>query len=144
MGEPPPPIRLDRVTIGLDRRVSGPLTRHAVVGTCQALEVEILQGHVAAEAVHLLLSAPPNISPSKILQRIKGERRTCRWPSFGTSGGCPGVATCGREGFLGASSGNVTYEVIEEYIGLQSQGVPKDGRRELQWTYPLDSHRRGL
>lgn len=40
---------------------------------CVSLEVEILQGHVAADHVHLLVSAPPHLSASKVMQYVKGK-----------------------------------------------------------------------
>ena len=46
--------------------------RDLVRETCQALEIEILQGAVSRDHVHVLLSCPPNLSPSKIMQRLKG------------------------------------------------------------------------
>jgi putative transposase len=39
-------------------------------------EIEILQGAGSADHVHLLLSCPPTLSPSKTMQRIK--RNTSR------------------------------------------------------------------
>ena len=35
-------------------------------------EIEILQGHVSRDHVHVLMSAPPNMSASKIMQYVKG------------------------------------------------------------------------
>jgi putative transposase len=40
--------------------------------TCATLDVYILSGHVAEDHVHLLVSVPPQVSVSKLMQRIKG------------------------------------------------------------------------
>ena len=40
--------------------------------TCQAFEIEIIQGVVSKDHVHLLLSAPPTLAPGEIMRRIKG------------------------------------------------------------------------
>lgn len=39
---------------------------------CEARGVTILQGSVGKDHIHLLLSCPPSIAPSKILQYLKG------------------------------------------------------------------------
>jgi len=36
------------------------------------LEIEILRGVVSGDHVHILVSAPPNLSPSEIMKRVKG------------------------------------------------------------------------
>ena len=38
--------------------------------TFEHLEIEILRGVVRQDHVHLLVSAPPNLSPSEIMRRI--------------------------------------------------------------------------
>ncbi len=50
--------------------------RELVRQICAANEVIIVSGSVQAEHVHLLLSVPPKISVSKLLQLLKG--RTSR------------------------------------------------------------------
>ena len=40
---------------------------------CRTNEIEILQGAVSRDHVHVLLSCPPDLSPSKIMQYIKGK-----------------------------------------------------------------------
>ena len=36
-------------------------------------DIEIVQGHVRPDHVHLLLSAPPQLAPSRVMQAIKGK-----------------------------------------------------------------------
>src|SRR5713226_6098890 len=40
---------------------------------CRQQDIEILQGHVRPEHVHLLLSVPPHLAPSRVMQAIKGK-----------------------------------------------------------------------
>lgn len=40
---------------------------------CKSMEVEILKGHVSKDHVRLFVSAPPNISASKMMHLIKGK-----------------------------------------------------------------------
>ena len=46
--------------------------RELVRQTCEMLEVEILSGVVSADHVHILVSAPPQWSPSEVMRRVKG------------------------------------------------------------------------
>ena len=46
---------------------------------CQINDVEILSGHVKKDYIHLMVSMPPHISASKLVQYRKGSRwRKCR------------------------------------------------------------------
>ena len=47
--------------------------RELVREICRTNDIEILQGHVGKEHVHILVSAPPNMSASKIMQYVKGK-----------------------------------------------------------------------
>lgn len=47
-------------------------TRELVRMICQSNEVEILAGHVGSDHIHLLVSVPPHLSASKLVQYIKG------------------------------------------------------------------------
>ena len=47
-------------------------TRELIRMICQSNEVEILAGHVGSDHIHLLVSVPPHLSASKLVQYIKG------------------------------------------------------------------------
>ena len=47
--------------------------RDLVREVCRTNEIEILQGAVSRDHMHILVSCPPNLSPSKIMQSIKGK-----------------------------------------------------------------------
>ena len=95
---------------------------------CQTHDIEILQGHVRPEHVHLLLSVPPHLSPSRVMQAIKGktshhllqDRRRLREEFWGRHLWARGYFVC--------SSGNVTDEVIAQYIQLQGAEPHDDDR----------------
>jgi putative transposase len=46
--------------------------RELVRQSCERLKIEILRGVVSKDPIHLLISAPPTLSPSDIMGRIKG------------------------------------------------------------------------
>ena len=105
----------------------GKRLRELVIEICKANEVEILQGHVSRDHVHLLVSAPPHISPSKLMQYIKGKTSRKLMMEFQHIQKMFWGRHIWGRGYFVASSGNVTDEVIQEYIRLQETGEPRDG-----------------
>ena len=105
----------------------GKRLRDLVREVCRTHEIEILQGAVSPDHVHVLLSCPPNISPSKIMQYIKGKSsRKLRMEFKHIQKQYWGRHLWAR-GYFVASSGNVTDEVIMEYIRGQDGTEPSDG-----------------
>ena len=100
--------------------------RALVIEVCKANEIEILQGHVSSDHMHLLVSAPPHMSPSKIMQYIKGKTSRKLQMEFQHIQRTFWGRHVWARGYFVASSGNVTDEVIKEYIRLQQEGEPKD------------------
>lgn len=101
--------------------------RELVIEVCRTNDIEILQGHVSIDHVHILVSAPPNISPSKIMQYIKGKTSHKLMMEFKHIQKTFWGRHVWARGYFVASSGNVTDEVIREYIRLQDSKEPEDG-----------------
>ncbi len=88
---------------------------------CRSNDIEIRRGHVSREHVHLLVSVPPGLSPSRVMQAVKGktshhllaEYRSLRKEFWGRH--------LWARGYFVATSGNVTDDVIAQYI--ETQGV---------------------
>ena len=93
--------------------------RDLVREICKSMDVEILKGHVSKDHVHLLVSVPPYISVSELVKRLKGktsrkllsESRNLMKQFWGRH--------LWARGYFAASSGNVTDEVIMQYIAMQ-------------------------
>ena len=106
--------------------VVGQRLRELVREVCRTHEVEILRGHVAQDHVHLLVSAPPDLSASKLMMYLKGKTSRKLMMEFQVLR----TAYWGRHlwarGYFAATSGNVTDEVIVEYIKLQDHKEPQD------------------
>jgi len=105
----------------------GRRVRELVVEICRTNEIEILSGHVSKDHVHVLLSCPPNLSPSKIMQYIKGKTSRKLMMEFQHIQKAFWGRHLWARGYFVASSGNVTDEVIKEYIRLQDDTEPGDG-----------------
>ena len=93
--------------------------RQLVRTICTELEVEILKGHVSQDHVPLFVSCPPHVSPSYLMQRIKGKSSRRLLQQFShLNKACWGRHQWAR-GFFVASSGVITDEAILEYIRTQ-------------------------
>ena len=103
--------------------------RQIVRTICAELEVEILKGHVSQDHVHLFVSCPPHVSASYLMQRVKGKSSRILLREYShLNKACWGRHLWAR-GFFVASSGNVTDEVIMEYI---RNAGGDEGRRRFQ------------
>jgi putative transposase len=93
---------------------------------CGQHEVTIMKGHVAKDHVHLFVSIPPQVTISRLIQWLKGKS------SYKMLGEFPHLQKqfWGRHlwarGYFCCSSGNVTDEVIAEYIANQSHDRDDD------------------
>jgi len=86
---------------------------------CKENEVEILKGHVSKDHVHLLVSVPPHLAISKLVQYLKGKSSyKMLIENKELSKAFWGRHLWGR-GYFVATSGNVTDEVVLEYIKNQ-------------------------
>ena len=86
---------------------------------CRSKDIEIIRGHVRPTHVHLMLDVPPSLSPSRVMQLIKGktshhmlqDSRRLRKEFWGRH--------LWARGYFVATTGNVTDEVVQQYIELQ-------------------------
>ena len=108
--------------------------RDLVREVCRTNEIEILQGAVSADHVHVLLSCPPTLSPSKIMQYIKGKTSRKLMMEFKHIQKQYWGRHLWARGYFVASSGNVTDEAIAEYIRGQEGTEPSDGDDKFQVT----------
>ena len=98
--------------------------RELVREVCRTNDIELLQGHVSRDHVHILVSAPPNMSASKIMQYVKGKSSRKLMMEFRHLNKQFWGRHMWARGYFVATSGNVTDEVIQEYIRLQGQEPP--------------------
>jgi putative transposase len=93
--------------------------RQFVRDICAEMEVEIIKGHIGRDHVHIFVSCAAHVSSSHLMQRIKGKssRKLLQGYSH-LKRECWGRHIWAR-GFFVASSGNITDEMIMEYIEFQ-------------------------
>jgi putative transposase len=95
--------------------------REIIRQTCAELGVHIVKGCLAQDHVHMFLSIPPHLALSKVMQRIKGRssrRIQMEYPELRKR-------YWGRRfwarGYFSATSGNVTDDIILQYLELHSK-----------------------
>ena len=88
---------------------------------CGSMDIKIIVGSIGKDHVHLLVSVPPRVSVSKMVQRIKGgtsrklqqEYRELKKEYWGQH--------LWARGYFVVSSGNVTDAMWKEYIENQGR-----------------------
>ena len=99
--------------------LSGPIAiraRELIRQGCEARGIIILQGSVGKDHIHLLISCPPSLAPSKILQYLKGRSSRLLQDEF------PGLKKrywgqhLWARGYFCATVGTVTEDIIRNYI----------------------------
>ena len=110
----------------------GKRVRELIRQTCASLDVYIVKGHVSKDHVHLLVSVPPNLAVSELVKRLKGRSSRLMLEEFGELRKTYWGRHLWARGYFVASSGNVTDEVIAEYIEKQAQLAPEEGDHDFR------------
>ncbi len=100
--------------------------RELIRQICKANEVDILKGHVSKDHIHLLVSVPPQLSVSKLVQYLKGKSSIKLQQEFKHLQKEYWGRHIWARGYFAASSGKVTDEIIAEYINKQDIPKPDD------------------
>ncbi len=104
----------------------GRRVREIIRQTCAELDVHILSGVVQPDHIHLLVSVPPNLSVSELMQRLKGRSSRKMLQEYTELRRQFWGRHFWARGYFAASSGNVTDEVIKQYIESQGEKPPDD------------------
>ncbi|CAM4005161.1 IS200/IS605 family transposase [Paenibacillus lactis] len=97
-------------------------TRELIRQGCEARRIGILQGSVGKEHIHLLLSCPPSLAPSKVVQYLKGRSSRLLQEEFPELKKRYWGQHLWARGYFCATVGNVTEEMIRNYIANQFSG----------------------
>ena len=97
----------------------GERIRELIRGICKEHEVEIIKGHVAKDHVHLFASVPPHLAISKLVQYLKGKSSYKLLQENKQLSKLFWGRHLWARGYFVATSGNVTDEIIMEYIKNQ-------------------------
>ncbi len=100
--------------------------RELIRQTCATLDVKIEKGHIAVDHVHLLVSVPPNLSVSEMMRRVKGRSSRLMLAEYTELKKQFWGQHLWARGYFAASTGNVTDEIIRQYIESQGDDMNDD------------------
>lgn len=86
---------------------------------CRGENVEIIKGHISRDHIHLFVSLPPQVTISRLVQRLKGKTSNKMLAEFQHLRRQYWGRHLWARGYFCCSSGNVTDDVIREYIERQ-------------------------
>ena len=104
--------------------------REPIREICGAEDVLILKGHVSEDHVPLPVSMPPQVTISRLVQRLKGKSAYKMLQEFAPLRKQFWGRHLWARGYFCCSSGNVTDEVVAAYIEHQGRGGSGDFRIE--------------
>ena len=100
--------------------------RDLIRQTCDILDIQILKGVVSKDHIHLHISYPPKLSVSDIMKRLKGRSAKILLLEYSElkkrywGGHLWGI------GYGAWSTGNITDEMIQEYLNHHKEGPNSD------------------
>ena len=103
--------------------------RDLIREVCSANYVDVVSGSVSPDHIHLLLSVPPSISVSKIVQYIKGKSSRKLQQEFGHLKKRYWGQHLWARGYFAVTVGNVNTEDVQRYIEEQEEHHKKDDYR---------------
>lgn len=104
----------------------GKRARELIREICRSNYVDIVSGSLSPDHVHLLLSVPPNLSLSKLIQYIKGKSGRKLLQEFELLRKRYWGQHLWARGYFAVTVGNVNEQDIQEYIEEQEQHHKSD------------------
>ena len=92
---------------------------------CVARGITIIQGNITRNHVHLLVSCPPSIAPSKLVQYLKGRSSKILQEEFSMLKRKYWGQHLWSPGYFRRSVGTVTQEIIKAYMEDQTDDIEK-------------------
>lgn len=86
---------------------------------CNSMDITIIKGSIGREHVHLLVSAPPSLSVSKLVQQLKEKTSRTLQMEFKSLKKRYWGQHLWSSGYFCKSVGTVTKDIIKEYIENQ-------------------------
>jgi len=96
--------------------------RILLINGCKSRNIIILKGNVTPNHVHLLVSCPPTISPSQLLQYLKGKSSRMLQEEFPELKRRYWGQNLWAPRYFCRTVGNVTNQMIRDYIENQKEG----------------------
>ena len=102
------------------------LVRELVRQICTTFEIRIVKGVVSKDHVHILVSAPPTMTPSEIMRRRKGNTSSRLFEEFQHLKKRYWGRHFWARGYFCATAGQMTEEMIKNYLEHHFEPNPND------------------
>lgn len=97
--------------------------KYLLIQGCKAKKITIIKGSIQADHVHLLISAPPSLSVSQIMQYLKGRSSKKLQEEFPILRKQFWGQHMWATGYFCRTVGTVTNEIIKKYIEEQDDDI---------------------
>ena len=94
--------------------------RELIRQSCNSMDVTIIKGSVGKEHIHLLVSCPPSLSVSRLVQQLKGKTARVLMQEYKELKKRYWGQHLWSVGYFCRSAGTVTENIIKEYIANQT------------------------
>lgn len=94
--------------------------RELIRQSCNSMDVTIIKGSVGKEHIHLLVSCPPSLSVSRLVQQLKGKTARVLMQEYKELKKRYWGQHLWSVGYFCRSVGTVTENIIKEYIANQT------------------------
>ena len=94
-------------------------TRELIRQSCKSMDITIIKGAISKDHVHILISCPPSLSISKIVQQIKGKSSRVLLQEYKDLKRRYWGQHLWASGYFCRSVGVITDKIIKEYIENQ-------------------------
>ncbi len=115
--------------------LKGPIAhrlRELVSQSCESRQLTIVRGNITKDHVHLLLSCPPSISPSKVAQYLKGRSSRLLQEEYTELKKRYWGQHLWARGYFCGTVGAVSEEMIKEYV--ENQDEENEGKEIFKIT----------
>ncbi|WP_066497771.1 IS200/IS605 family transposase [Abyssisolibacter fermentans] len=93
--------------------------RDLIIQGCEARNIKMIKGSVGKDHVHMLVSCPPNLSPSKTVQYLKGRSSRLLQEQYPELRKRYWGQHLWARGYFLRAVGNVTEGIVKNYIENQ-------------------------
>ena len=100
--------------------------RELIRQSCDSLDIQLLKGVVSQDHIHLHISYPPKLSISEILKRLKGRSAKMLLVEYSELKKKYWGGHLWAIGYGAWSTGNITDEMIQQYLDHHNEGPNSD------------------
>ena len=94
--------------------------RELIRQSCNTMDINIMKGSIGKEHIHILVSCPPNVCVSKIVQQLKGKTSRVLLQEYKDLKKRYWGQHLWATGYFCRSVGDVSNEIIKKYIEEQT------------------------